>query len=491
MADVGPVLPTTTTTNTTATTTTNGIGTGTSPSIEPAEAQEGGRPPRYVYSLRVDPDQNDRATEIKLWSTARPHMRAFHCAWITFFTGFFVWFSATAVLPEIQQSLHLSRTQIWRSTIASDAGTIVLRWLLGPVCDVYAARLPMAFVLCLAAVPTALLSVVRTSRGLSLARFFVGGTAGSTFVMCQYWTSRMFAREVAGSANAIVAGWGNLGGGVSQLVLGYFLFPALERRYNGDSETAWRVLFAFPTALALAAGLSIVFLSDDAPQGYYRDMKATGLMDLRDGASFKTWSNQRNALLLGVQYAASFGVEITMNNAATFYFRDVFGLNTPDAAAVSFIFGSMNLFARAAGGMLSDYSYHRRGIQGRLAVQTISLILQGIGTIVFAFCTTLESAIAAMIVFSCFVQATEGAIFGVVPHINSSITGYLAGVVSAGGNLGGIAFSICFSHLSYRTSFVVMGVSAVLSSVLSLFIHLPGQSGLLWGKDIVHETVRC
>lgn len=200
--------------------------------VVPVPTMEGR--PRYSYSLQVDPEQNDRATEINLCSIKRPHMRAFHCAWIAFFTGFFAWFSATAVLPEIQETLQLSRADIWVSTIASDIGTLVLRWILGPVCDRYAARIPMAVVLCLVAIPTALTGVVRSLAGLCVARFFVGGTAGSTFVMCQYWTSRMFTREVAGTANAIVAGWGNFGGGASQLVMGTFLFPAFQDRYDGD-----------------------------------------------------------------------------------------------------------------------------------------------------------------------------------------------------------------------------------------------------------------
>lgn len=213
-------------------------------------------------------------------------------------------------------------------------------------------------------------------------------------------------------------------------------------------------------------------------------------MDLTDlNVSFRTRSNQRNAMLLAIQYGASFGVEITMYNAAIFYYRDIFGLGTPDAAAVSAIFGGMNLVARACGGILSDRFFRTKGIKGRLIIQTASLILQGAATIVFAFCTTLKSSIASMVVFSCFVHATKGAIFGVVPHINSSITGYIAGVVSAGGNLGGIVFAVCFMQFSYRTSFVVMGISALMSSALSLFIHLPGHGGLLWGKDIVNETV--
>ena len=39
------------------------------------------------YSLEVDPDQDDKAIEIRLCSFERPHMRVFHCSWWGFFIG--------------------------------------------------------------------------------------------------------------------------------------------------------------------------------------------------------------------------------------------------------------------------------------------------------------------------------------------------------------------------------------------------------------------
>lgn len=34
-----------------------------------------------TYSLNVDPNQDDKATEVRLLNFKRPHMRAFHCSW--------------------------------------------------------------------------------------------------------------------------------------------------------------------------------------------------------------------------------------------------------------------------------------------------------------------------------------------------------------------------------------------------------------------------
>lgn len=41
-------------------------------------------------------------------------------------------------------------------------------------------------------------------------RAFIG-ILGASFVMAQSWTTSMFQRNIVGRANALVAGWGNLG----------------------------------------------------------------------------------------------------------------------------------------------------------------------------------------------------------------------------------------------------------------------------------------
>ncbi len=45
----------------------------------------------FPYHLKVDPDQDDRANEIKLCSVRRPHMRAFHFSWWCYHVAFLMW----------------------------------------------------------------------------------------------------------------------------------------------------------------------------------------------------------------------------------------------------------------------------------------------------------------------------------------------------------------------------------------------------------------
>jgi NNP family nitrate/nitrite transporter-like MFS transporter len=92
------------------------------------------------YFIEVDPDQDDKAKNIKLCSFARPHMRAFHMSWWGFFIAFFIWFAIAPLLSEIKVDLGLTKQEIWTSSIVGVAGTIAMRFILGPACDKFGAR---------------------------------------------------------------------------------------------------------------------------------------------------------------------------------------------------------------------------------------------------------------------------------------------------------------------------------------------------------------
>jgi NNP family nitrate/nitrite transporter-like MFS transporter len=280
-------------------------------------------------------------------------MRAFHCSWWGFFIAFFIWFAPAPLLSEIRTTLGLSKQQIWTSNIVGVGGTIFMRFLLGPACDKYGARILFAVVLCVASIPTAMLGLVNSSTGLSVIRLFIG-IAGGSFVMCQFWTSRMFTKDIVGTANALVGGWGNLGGGVTQLVMGTALFP-LFKEITGSPETAWRTVCIVPAIVAFGTGVTLYYISDDAPKGNYSEMKKNGTMpEISAAASFRDGAFNFNTWVLFIQYACCFGVELTMNNAAALYFKDEFGQSTESAAAIASIFGWMNLVARGLGGYSSD-----------------------------------------------------------------------------------------------------------------------------------------
>merc|ERR1712203_1292794 len=125
-----------------------------------------------------------------------------------------------------------------------------------------------------------------SAMSLIILRLFIG-IVGCTFVPCQYWTTRMFVKEVAGTANAMAGGWGNLGGGVTQLVMGSVLFPLFK--LGMSAEMAWRTVSLVPAAVGLGIGITILYISDDAPKGNYNEMKKNGTMaQVSASASFRS-----------------------------------------------------------------------------------------------------------------------------------------------------------------------------------------------------------
>jgi NNP family nitrate/nitrite transporter-like MFS transporter len=109
------------------------------------------------------------------------------------------------------------------------------------------------------------------------------------------------------------------------------------------------------------------------------------------------------------QYAACFGVELTMDQAVALYFRDVFGQSTEASQAIANIFGWLNLFARGMGGLISDWASSRWGMRGRLWAQTLMLLAEGAMVFVFWSTTTLAWALVTLVGLSLFVQLSEGA----------------------------------------------------------------------------------
>ena len=229
---------------------------------------------------------------------------------------------------------------------------------------------------------------------------------GSTFVMYQYWTSSMFTKEVVRTANTVVGGWGNLGGGVTQLVMGSMLFPLFKTEMS--AEQAWRTINLVPTFVGFCTGILTIMFADDAPKGNYKEMKMWGTMaEVSAQASFRSGATNINSWLLFIQYACCFGVELTMNNAAASYFKATFELSTESAAAIASLFGWMNLFTRGLGGFFSDKANAKYGMRGRLWTQAIFLLGEGIMVLIF-HTKKLGLAIFVMVIFSSFVQTAEG-----------------------------------------------------------------------------------
>jgi nitrate/nitrite transporter NarK len=268
------------------------------------------------------------------------------------------------------------------------------------------------------------------------------------------------------------------------------------------SELAWRTVLVIPAVMALVMAWVVVRYSDDTPKGCVRTRRHREQLSSpspqqpqpRPSWSENLWRGMRsrNAWVLFVQYACCFGCELALFNAAALYFKDAFGQSTESAAAIASIFGWTNLFARGIGGFCSDMANAKCGMRGRLWVQACFLVTQGVLIMAFSEAHTLAGSIVTMVLFGLFLQASEGSTFAIVPYVVPEQMGSVAGLVGAGGNVGGVCFTLLFRSFDYQTSFLYMGAAVSVSALFTLLVSLPGHRGLFHGHDspIVYEHRR-
>jgi NNP family nitrate/nitrite transporter-like MFS transporter len=381
-----------------------------------------------------------KATSIKLFSISTPPMRAFHLSWMAFFVCFFAWFACAPLMPVIKGEFGLSLAQVANINIAAVAITILVRLIVGPMCDRFGPRKTYTGLLLLGAIPV--LGVALSQSYESFLFFRLGiGAVGASFVITQYHTSVMFAPNVVGTANAAAAGWGNTGGGAAQALMPLLLAAVVML---GVSEgLGWRVALLVPGVMMLIMAALYYRYTQDCPQGNYDAMRAAGI-PIEGGKkggwdSFKAASANYRVWLLFITYGACFGIEIFIHNIAAVYYVDHFGLSLGAAGMAAGSFGLLALFARALGGYLSDRGAARGNLNSRVTLLFVMMIGEGAGLLWFANAGTVAWAVVAMLCFGLFTHMACGATYALVPFIDSKALGGVAGIIGAGGNVGAVA----------------------------------------------------
>jgi len=417
----------------------------------------------------------NKATRIRLFDFKSIQMRTFHLTWLAFHLCFFGWFGIAPLMAVVREDLNLDKSMVGWTIIASVAITVLVRFIIGPLCDKFGPRRTYSALLVFGAIPVMCIGFADSFETFLMARLAIGAI-GASFVITQYHTSVMFAPNVVGTANATTAGWGNLGGGTTQIVMP-LIFAAIVSL--GVSEfIGWRLAMVVPGIILFAMGIAYWFLTQDAPDGDYDDLRAQGLIPPakaeRSGwGSFKVAAKDYRVWALFIVYAACFGVELTINNVAAIYFFDAFSLDLKTAGLIAGLFGLMNLFARTLGGYFSDLFARNRGLRGRVQFLFLALFVEGLALMVFSQMTVLGLAIATMVVFSLFTQMSEGATFGLVPFMNKKALGAVAGIVGAGGNAGAVAAGFLFKseNLSYAEGLFFLGCAVLVCSFFAFAVR--------------------
>ena len=419
-------------------------------------------------------DFRNKATQIDLFSFRTPQMRAFHVTWFAFFLCFFGWFGIVPMMKGdngVIATLGLTPAQVGNSVIAAVSLTIVARLIIGPMCTRFGSRKVYTVLLLLGSLPVMGIGLAQTPTEFILARVLIG-TIGASFVITQYHTSIMFAPNVVGTANATTAGWGNLGGGVTQAVMPLFLAAALT---FVPAALGWRVAMIVPGLAMLITAAAYWFLTQDAPEGNYSELRARGEMPSSTATrgTFMEAIKDPRVVVLFFIYAACFGIELTINGTAALYFFNRFELNLATAGLVAGLFGLMNIFARSLGGIFSDILNRSGGLKGRVHFLFACLLLEGVALIFFANMGMLALAVPALIVFSLFVQMSEGATFAIVPYLNKRAMGAVAGIVGAGGNFGAMLAGFLFRREAdfYGQSYLILGILVAVCAFMAFMVR--------------------
>lgn len=268
----------------------------------------------------------NKATRIDLFSLKTPNMRAFHMTWFAFFMAFFGWFGIAPLMAVVREDLGLTKTQIGNTIIASVAITVLVRLVIGALCDRIGPRKAYTWLLLLGSLPVMGIGLSSNYETFLLFRLAIGAI-GASFVITQYHTSVMFAPNCVGTANATTAGWGNLGGGVTQMIMP-LIFAAFVS-LGVSNALGWRLAMIVPGIVLFGCGIAYYFLTQDLPDGNFAELRAAGKMAPVEHTRgvFREAVKDPRVWALFMIYAACFGVELTINNIAALYYTDRFGLD--------------------------------------------------------------------------------------------------------------------------------------------------------------------
>lgn len=458
-------------------------------------------------------------------------MKALHLSWMAFFITFVVWFNHAPLLAVIGDSLGLTGSEIKTLLILNVALTIPARVIIGMLTDRYGPRLIYTLVLAICSIPCFMFAFAETFEQAAIARFLLG-FIGAGFVIGIRMVSEWFPANELGTAEGVYGGWGNFGSAAGAMSL-----PAIALLFGG--EDGWRYAIALSGALSLIFSVIWYINVTDTPKGStYFKPKQTGAMEVTSKGDFwlllvmklpmygalslLTWKLSPNGVsllseqsaiiaylslvilfivevkqtykvnghvfkqdvpeihqykfkqvaVLNILYFATFGSELAVISMLPLFFADVFALDMVYAGLLASLYAFMNLMSRPGGGWISD----RVGRKKTLLVLTAGLAIGYLTMSAIDSSWPLALAVIAAMACSFFVQAGEGAVFAAVPLIKRRLTGQIAGMTGAYGNVGAVVYLTVLSMVDYQTFFLVIAATAVGGFITLLFMEEPQGS---------------
>ncbi|MGF1769285.1 NarK family nitrate/nitrite MFS transporter [Enterovibrio makurazakiensis] len=455
-------------------------------------------------------------------------MKILHLSWFAFFITFVVWFNFAPMLQSVKESLGLTTAEIKTLLILNVAFTIPARVIVGMLTDKYGPRLVYSLLLAICSIPCFVFALSDNFVQAAIARFALG-LIGAGFVIGIRLVSEWFPHNELGTAEGIYGGWGNFGSAAAA-----FTLPTVAVMFGG--EDGWRYAMGITGLMSLLFSVVFYRSVTDTPKGatYYKPKNA-GAMEVTSKGDFallllmktpmygalallawklspsgigmfsdsivtviyvvlgliyvfdaaQVWKVNKHVFVepvpeihqykfkqvavLNVLYFATFGSELAVVSMLPLFFADTFELTPVVAGMVASAYAFMNLMSRPGGGWLSD----KFGRKPTLLILTAGLAVGYLvmGQVDGAWPVWL--AVVAAMGCSFFVQSGEGAVFAAVPLIKRRMTGQIAGMTGAYGNVGAVVYLTVLSLVDYSTFFLIIAGTAVLGFVTLLFMEEP------------------
>ncbi|MBW3696148.1 NarK family nitrate/nitrite MFS transporter [Vibrio sp. T187] len=455
-------------------------------------------------------------------------MKVLHLSWMAFFITFVVWFNFAPLLQMVKTELGLSTEEIKTLLILNVALTIPARVIIGMLTDKYGPRLVYSTLLAVCSIPCFMFAFADSFMQAAIARFLLG-FIGAGFVIGIRLVSEWFPHNELGTAEGIYGGWGNFGSAAAA-----FTLPTLALMFGG--EDGWRYAVGITGVMSLAFSFIFYKNVTDTPKGstYFKPKQVSAMEVTSKGDFFfllimkipmyaalallawklspsginmlsalvvnaiytalvvlyiyevsQVWKVNRNVFkeevpevhrykfkqvaVLNVLYFATFGSELAVISMLPLFFSETFELTPVLAGMVASAYAFMNLMSRPGGGWISD-KFGRK--------PTLLILTAGLAVGYFAMGQVENTwpvwlAVVAAMGCSFFVQAGEGAVFATVPLIKRRMTGQIAGMTGAYGNVGAVVYLTVLSFVSYQTFFLVIAGTAVLGFITLLFMEEP------------------
>jgi NNP family nitrate/nitrite transporter-like MFS transporter len=454
--------------------------------------------------------------------------RILHLSWIAFFISFVVWFNHAPLLISIRDTLGLTDQQIKTILILNVALTIPARIVVGMLVDKYGPKIMYSLLLGISSFICFFFAIADSFEQLAAARFMLG-FVGAGFVIGIRMISEWFPAKQVGLAEGIYGGWGNFGSAAAAMTL-----PTIALLFGG--EDGWRYAVALTGAIALVYAFIYYNSVSDTPKGstYFKPKKSGGMevtsksdfilylimnIPMYAALALLTWKLSpsgvgllsamaaqliyiglgvlyvyqayniyqvnkdifvkdvpeihrykfKQVAVLDLAYLATFGSELAVVSMLPLFFSDTFDITAVQAGLLASGFAFMNLVSRPVGGLFSDRL-------GRKKTLTICISGLAVGYLLMSQITSEWSilfAVLATMICSFFVQAGEGAVFAVVPLVQRRLTGQIAGMAGAYGNVGAVTFLTVLSFVSAQTFFLVIAATAVVTLIAVQFMDEP------------------